>query len=136
MRRGQSFCSLTVNAMKAFNSLCAFPKALKENHSPLQIPSGPEALPSAQPRWLSRQGRNMCGINSNETAGKDQSIMPTLQTLLIIITAVISALTKLTKNIHKDFKKLSCFIHRRQKVLTRTIKIQPLDIPIREECIP
>lgn len=66
-----------------------------------------------------------------ETASKDQSIVPKLQMLLIIKTAVISAFPKLTQNIHRDFNKLSYFIHRRQKVLKRTIKIQPLDIPIR-----
>lgn len=70
-------------------------------------------------------------INNSETASKDQSIVPILQMLLITKIAVISALTKLTQNIHKDFKKLSYFIQRRQKVLKRTIKIQPLDIPIR-----
>lgn len=70
-------------------------------------------------------------INDSEIASKDHSIIPILQMLLIIKTAVISSLTKLTQNIHKDFKKLSYFIHRRQKVLRRTIKIQPLDIPIR-----
>jgi hypothetical protein len=69
-------------------------------------------------------------VNDKETAGKDQSVNPELQMLLIII-AVIPALTKLTKNIHRGFKKLSYFTHRSQKVLTRTIKIQPLDIPIR-----
>lgn len=67
-------------------------------------------------------------INDSEITSKDQSIVCILQMLLIKI-AVISALTKLTQNIHKDFKKLSYFIHRRPKVLRRTIKIQPLDIP-------
>ena len=68
-------------------------------------------------------------INDSEITSKDQSIACILQMLLIIKIAVISALTKLTQNIHNDFKKLSYFIHRRPKVLRRTIKIQPLDIP-------
>ena len=70
-------------------------------------------------------------INDSVIAGRDQSVVPILQMLLIIKVAVTSALTKLTQNIHKDLKKLSYFIHRRQKVLKRTIKIQPLDIPVR-----
>lgn len=60
-------------------------------------------------------------INDSEITNNDQSIAPILQ-MLITKIAVISALTKVTQNIHKDLKKLSYFIHRRQKVLKRTIK--------------
>lgn len=61
-------------------------------------------------------------INDSETASEDQSIVHILQMLLIIKTAVIAALTKLTQNIHKDFKKLSYFIHRGRRYLQGQLK--------------
>lgn len=75
-------------------------------------------------------------INKSEISSENQSVVCMLQMLFIIKIAVISASTKLTQNIRKDFKKLSYFIHRKPKVLRRTIKIQPMDIPFRQECIP
>lgn len=68
-------------------------------------------------------------INDNEIAGKDQSVVPILQTLLIIIT-VSSTLTKLTKIFTKALRSLATSFAE-GRVLMETIKLQPLDVPIR-----
>lgn len=46
-----------------------------------------------------------------------------------------SCFSQTNKNIHKGFKELSYFIAE-GRVLLKTIRLQPLDVPIREECIP
>lgn len=63
-------------------------------------------------------------FNNSGITRKDESIWRSHITNVIPKkdSAVTSAVAKLTQNSHKAFKKLSCFIHRRQKVLRGTIK--------------
>lgn len=68
-------------------------------------------------------------INDNEIAGKDQSVGPILQALLIII-AVSPTLTKLTKIFKRALRSLATSFAE-GGVLMKTIKLQPLDVPIR-----
>lgn len=67
-------------------------------------------------------------INDNEIAGKDQSVIPILQTLIII--AVSPTLTKLTKIFTKALRSLATSFTE-GRVFMETIKLQPLDVPIR-----